>query len=624
MSNPEKLLADGAIELDKAVQSKPETIINQAIEKLRAGDAGAHWEPEVIEAAKFLKQNNIASFMRMKQEIKQASASAQIGEWSRTIKADNNSTAEDTSQAGELVTMVTDNSTLFHDTKNECYVTFHHNGHRENWMIGSTGFNDWLGYEAYTKLGFCPGDTAVRQAITTLTGIAKYDGEEHEIFMRSAPYADGYIIDLTNDEWQAVLVDSRGHKVISDVPVKFVRSNTVAPLPIPSSPNVELLWKYVNVQDDDKLLTLAFALESWRPELPFPVANIVGEEGSGKSSTHKAIRAVTDPNTVPLRTAPKNTHDIQVAAENNWQLSFENMSNLTLPMQDILCSLATGGGSSEREWRNNKSESVFSAMRPAILNSIENIVTRPDLISRAILLEIPAIDAEDKISEANMWANFEKEAPQIFAGLLDLFSRTLQELPAITVTRPPRMVDFTYLGEAMLKASGVNKSFNAIYKINREKSLNESISSSPAALAIVALVYSEVTWKGSMKELKDRLENQYKRDGEGWPRSERGLSGILKRMKSSLRSKRVGVEFLGHKRDGSHVRLYNITREKESQNNDHNDHTVTDNPKNGQNSLICDDVTVVKEDLTKFSGGTTYSDDNNQINSNDSTVRNIV
>ncbi len=611
MSNSEKIVADGIIELDKALSIKPENIIQRAIEKLKDGDAGAHWEDEVIEAAKFLKQNNIASFMRFKQEIKQASKNSQIGEWTKAIKSDNNSTAEDTSQAGELVTMVTENSILFHDTKNECYVTFDHDGHKENWMIGSTGFNDWLGYEAYTKLGFCPGDTAVRQAVTTLTGIAKYDGEEHEIFMRSAPYGDGYIIDLTNDEWQAVQVDYDGYRVISDVPVKFVRSNTVAPLPIPSSPSIELLWQYVNVKDDERLLTLAFILESWRPELPFPVANIVGEEGSGKSSTHKAIRAVTDPNTVPLRTAPKNTHDIRIAAENNWQLSFENMSTLTMAMQDILCSLATGGGSSERELYKNKSESVFSAMRPTVVNGIENIVTRPDLISRAILLEIPTIDAENKLSEAKMWADFEKDLPKIFAGLLDLFSKTLIELPHIIVARPPRMVDFTILGEAMLKATGINKSFTAIYKVNRGKSLNESISSSPAALAVVTLVYSEITWEGSMKQLKDKLETQYKRDGEGWPRSERGLSGVLKRMKSSLRSKQVGVEFLGHQRDGSHVRLYTITKEKESQNNHHNDHTVTENPEKDQNLQSCDDVTVVTEDLAKFSEGAVYSEDSN-------------
>jgi len=53
---------------------------------------------------------------------------------------------------------------------------------------------------------------------------------------------------------------------------------------------------------------------------------------------------------------------------------------------------------------------------------------------------------------------------------------------------------------------------------------------------------------------------------------------------------------LGHERDGSHI---SIKRFLLSENKDHNDHTVTDQPKTNEIQGFCDGVTVVTDDFEK-------------------------
>ena len=107
------------------------------------------------------------------------------------------------------------------------------------------------------------------------------------------------------------------------------------PLPFPADKgDINLLWRSINVEDTDRVLVLAYLLECWRPDTPFPVLEIVGQQGSGKSETQEFLRRLIDPNRVNLRGAPKNAEDIFVGAGNSWLVSLNNLSGLTPAQQD--------------------------------------------------------------------------------------------------------------------------------------------------------------------------------------------------------------------------------------------------------------------------------------------------
>jgi len=566
-----------------------EQVINGAIEKLKNGDDGAHWEPNCIEAARQLLNLDRAMFQRKRGEIKKASKDAQITEWTKNVKqeSDTESRGEDDSKASELVNLVKDSSELFHSEKGECYSTFEQNKHKETWPLGSKGFGDWLGFKAYAELEFSLSDAVAKQVITTLKGIAKYEGKQREVYLRCAPCEDGYIVDLTNEHWQAVKVTANGWHIIDSPEVKFIRSSTSTELPIPENTgDLNKLWKHTNIPTSKKLLVLACLLETFRPDTPYVVMVITGGQGSAKSSTHKRLRQITDPNSVPLRVAPNKKEDVFVSAANNHQASFENMSNLSSSMQDALCTIATGGGFAARKLYSDSDESVIEVKRPVIINGIENPVTRPDLIDRSIVLTLPKIEEVERKRDAVLEKEYLKDVPAIFTGLLNLFSATLKELPGINIDRPPRMIDFSYLGEAMCKAIGNNISFNDLYKENRTESLMHSMDSSPAILAVMEFLpkTDRREFKGTLKELKEILDKSHRQDGEGWPNSPKGLGNILRRMTAALNSAGIEVEFLKRENIGYPVHIF-FQHKKECENNVHEAHQVHQNSGSGQNLI---------------------------------------
>jgi hypothetical protein len=576
-------------------EQSPEQIIDKAIESLTTGDDGAHWELEVIEAARTLLASNKPLFQRKRSELKKASKESNVTEWTKEVKQTGDA-FEDSTKADDLVNMVTENCELFHNAKKECFATFKQNGHFETWSLGSGGFKDYLGYLAYKELGFSPSDATINQSIIALKGVATYDGKQLEVFLRCAPCQDGYIIDLGNESWQAVKVTPNGWQVVDTPETKFIRSNTAQGLPIPDGANINLLWNHINIENDDRALLLAFMLESWRPDTAYIILMLSGWQGSAKSTSHKRIRQLSDPNAIPLRTAPKTVQDAFVSAANNHQASFENMSNLSKAMQDAICTISTGGGEAGRKLYSDCDESVIEVKRPVILNGIECVLTRADAIDRAVVLNLPKIEKRDRKRDAELDAAFEQDAPAIFAGLLNLFSKTLNELPRVKIPEPQRMADFTYLGEAMcaaydnLETENILllpknvQSFNQLYDANRGDSLVNALDSSPAALAVIEMMHDrKFEWIGMLKELKTELENSYHQDGEGWPKSAKGLGGILRRMSPAMNEVGVGIEFLRRKNNGGRVRVFLFRDFIESKNNVHEVHTYTKNAENSQN-----------------------------------------
>ena len=158
------------------------------------------------------------------------------------------------------------------------------------------------------------------------------------------------------------------------------------------------------------------------------------------------------------------------------------------------------------------------------------------------------------------------------------------------------MADFALLGEAVHEALGFNKPFNEVFLENRTESLRRSLESSPVAMAVQELLNTRSSFEGTIKQLKATLDEDFHQKGEGWPRSPKGLSEALKRAAPALREIGIEIEFLGHRRDGSYISILPIIV---SENNDHKDHTVTDQSSSVDMSGLCDGVTVVTDDSGK-------------------------
>ncbi len=91
------------------------------------------------------------------------------------------------------------------------------------------------------------------------------------------------------------------------------------------------------------------------------------------------------------------------------------------------------------------------------------------------------------------------------------------------------MADFALPGEALHKALQINQSFNEVFLENRTESLRRSLESSPVAMAVQELTNVRKEYSSTIKQLKATLDGSYHQQGEGWPRSPKGLSEALRR-----------------------------------------------------------------------------------------------
>lgn len=456
------------------------------------------------------------------------------------------------SQATKLTELVeAARVTLFHSPDGDAYATMPIAGHAETWPLRANHFRHWLMRQFFECHGSAPGSQAVQDALGVLMGKALFAGPELPVFVRVAETEGVIWIDLGDEHWRAVRIDPDGWRVETHVPIKFVRSKGAAALPVPlGGGELALLRPLVNAGDEQTWrLIVAWLLGALRPRGPYPLLALHGEQGSAKSTTARALKALIDPHMMPLRSEPKHEQDLMIAAANGWALAFDNLSRLPSWLSDALCRLSTGGGFGTRELYSNRDEVLFNAMRPLILNGIEDLATRPDLLERAIVRWLPAIPEHQRRTEAKYWRDFERVRPQVLGALYDAVSAALRHEATTTLTSRPRMADFAvWITAAESSLGWEHGAFLNAYNDNRADSHLIALEAWPvfAPLSEFAERHTRVKpWKGTATELLGAINGRA--EGEAirrrdWPKDATRLSGQLRRYAAELRAVGIAVQ----------------------------------------------------------------------------------
>jgi hypothetical protein len=266
------------------------------------------------------------------------------------------------------------------------------------------------------------------------------------------------------------------------------------PLPEPQrGGSIETLRSFLNVNPDGFTLGVAWILAALRDRGPYPILALAGEHGSAKSTFSAILRSLIDPNIAPLRALPREDRDLFIAATNGHLLCFDNVSGLPAWISDALCRLATGGGFAVRQLYTDQDEVLFDACRPAILNGIEDIVTRPDLAERSLFLTLQPIMVEQRREEKELYAAFEHERPFILGALLDAVAHGLKQLPDTRLGELPRMADFALWVAACETAMWPAGTFAAAYKSNLDEAI-ENVAEADLVSAAVRVLVSGEGW----------------------------------------------------------------------------------------------------------------------------------
>jgi hypothetical protein len=331
-------------------------------------------------------------------------------------------------------------------------------------------------------------------------------------------------VDLANPQWQAVKITSEGWTLVSETPIKFRRSRGMKALPTPvSGGTVDALWQYVNAPDAvNRMKILSWLISAYRPHGPYGVLGLFGEQGSAKSTTATVLKALVDPSRGMVRAEPRDTRDLAIAANNGWLLAYDNVSRVPEWLSDAWCRLATGGGFSTRELYANTDEVIFEATRPVIVNAIEEVLHRPDLVERAVIAMLPNIPETRRRPESAFWPAFAADAPGIFGAVLDGVATAIRRLPKIVVPRRlPRMADYVLWTLAAAPALGIDATaFLDMYQDSRRTTQETAVELSPIGPR-------SAPWPSL---------------ADGWGRRARSWSSSSKPFRSPLAEPRTGRE----------------------------------------------------------------------------------
>jgi curved DNA-binding protein CbpA len=461
-----------------------------------------------------------------------------------------------------LVEIARKESELFHDADNQPYAHAKVGGHRETYHVRSGAFALWLRQRYFQKYKTSVNANAMTEALATITMFAVCEGPEIPVHVRIAEHVGAIYIDLGDKDWRAVKVTAAGWEVVTDPPVRFVRSGSMRPLPIPTrGGSIEALRKFINVKSRDEatgadefVLLVAYTLAAHRPNCNYPVLGLAGEQGSGKTSLVRLLGSLIDPRSPQLRTMPGNERDLIVAARHAHLLGFDNISGLSDDMSDAICRLSTGGGHGERELYTNREESTFEGRRPVCLNGIEDVATRPDLVDRALMLLLVAIPPDSRRDEKDIDREFAEAAPAIFGALLDGLVSGLRNLTSVKIVGKPRMADFALWAEACTLAYWPAGTFMRAYRENIAAANEVVIEASAVGDAVRRFMAGRQTWEGTASELLQQLTplvpEALARE-RSWPKNARALSGKLRRAAPPLRKVGIDVAFVreGHDRE---------------------------------------------------------------------------
>jgi hypothetical protein len=260
----------------------------------------------------------------------------------------------------------------------------------------------------------------------------------------------------------------------------------------------------------------------------------------------------------PVRALPRDERELFIAASNGHVLAFDNLSGLPPWLSDTLCRLASGGAFSTRRLFTDQDEIFFSAARPIILNGIEDIITRPDLADRAIVLMLAPIAERHRRPEHALWREFELARPYILGALLDAAAHGLRMLPRVRLQRLPRMADFALWATACESAFRPAGTLEAAYSNNRHDAIENIVDADPVAAHVRELMTDRTQWTGSASDLLQAGTSR-----AGWPKSPRALAGRLRRAQTFLRT--LGIEIVFGREGRFGTRTITITAMGESQ-----------------------------------------------------------
>lgn len=449
--------------------------------------------------------------------------------------------------------------TIYDNKKEICFISDNTNNGSMNYFrgFGDADTDEYIGELIYKEFGLFPSDALLKRVIKVIAYETKKNGMQQNVHYRVANTDSSIYVNM--GDGSIIRITAKRVSIVEKSPVKFVLHNTLGSMTRPDFENgdIKLLRKYILGSDADFKLILVFIFNCFFTGTHYLLLYLMGPAGSAKSFITKVVKAVTDPSPVTLRNQFKNGEALVIAAEHCHLIDINNCSKLTDAIQDILCTMLTGGVATARSLYSNKGQSAIHTHNPVVMNGIESIITRDDLLERSLIIHLDKVCESDVaiVEEDQLVKEFNADLPRIMGGIFN----ALKDIMLVTQTfetdeKLSRMASFHRLGLVTEQALNWKaRSFARAYKANLSCAQYETLESNKVAQALIKQKgLNDATFEGTYKELRDKLMVV----GEIGQMEPRELRGILDRLSGSLSNLHgIKVKRLTRSGQGSRVSI---------------------------------------------------------------------
>jgi len=434
---------------------------------------------------------------------------------------------------------------LFHDSAGNAYITTTIRGVTETLPIMDRLYRAKLRVDCMAEYGKIPPADSIVALTQQLEAIALLERPEYPVAIRVAEHGGRLYIDLANRERQIVEVHGGKWQIVTEAPVRFLRPFGLLPLPVPEpGGKPDDLRQFINVDAEDVALLLAFIVGCFHPSGPYAVLQLVGEQGSAKSSLMRLIHDFVDPQLAIGNTMPRDERDLLVSAQLRWLMSFDNVDELNRKVSSLLCMIVTGAASANRKLFTDADQSILRAKRPVVLTAIGSVVTASDLLDRTLTLMLPPIPADKRKSEFAIAQELRKDGVRgkIFGYILGGVAAALAGHAKVKRDDMPRLADLFSWATAAEQALEIPAG-SAIAAVKRQAAEeSQHIFDDSFGQQIIKLC--KEGFKGSASDLRSALAKRVALPPEHNPKA---IAKHLREIAPDLRRNGYCVSFSRHK-----------------------------------------------------------------------------
>jgi len=446
------------------------------------------------------------------------------------------------------------------------------NNHKETIRLDSYKSVQWLKALYYSVDKDFHSDETYNNILSMIIAQAQQDDKTIRVqtYNRIALVDDVIYYDLCNSSWEAIKITRDGYEIVSlneNTPI-FTREQQQQQQHNPLKGTGDALDKLIGlfrIQESDRLIFKIHLITMLLEKYPIPMMIIHGEHGSSKSTITRSVAKILDPAAMNVSSIPTTANDLALLFNNQYVTNFDNVSEISQEESDMMCRAITGEGFTKRKLYTDDAIIIWNYKRKIIINGITPSLDYPDFKDRSILYETTPVREDERISEEEFQARFNKLLPFVIDEIFTILSQALLMYRRIKkeIHTKLRMADFTVFGECISRMlKNTDFSFVKAYRDKLDIDSLKMVDSYPVIEYITEIMDTKNKLEVSVQDLFSEINDMalkkpldtFSKEIK-FPKAPNQLSTQINQLKSTFRRHNLEIEIKPYNlRDGKYTR----------------------------------------------------------------------